>query len=420
MNGAPTSMDDRLQARSPEAAALLQMLRVAAGTLSVTEALSGIPDRKPSSTALLGMMTGHGICGAAIPPVLTHAWLSTGDRETLVSSDHSAAVWNLALYAEQQSLDRILDETGLPYLYVKGLLLGCLLHGDLTTRATRDIDVMVLPVHVAAFRACLLSAGYEEVYHFPSAHQSYARWLNREAVYRRRLSEGVYVHVELQWSPVLSFYGIPVETARLFEGSRIVTLGGYDWRMPSAEAHLLVLLLHHGVTDGWRSLRHILDVSLFLRRMGGEVDWTRMRSRLQEMGMMRNASAGLSLCRTLAGVYVPEGFEAGEGLLLRLEDSLLSERPLTRDQRSRAFLRRQWLLADGPHGRSRLVLGQIRKAVSPGLAELEGIPLPPLLFPLYYLCKPLRPLLRPFLATGVGAGLHEKPGADVRGTGRDA
>jgi hypothetical protein len=65
-------------------------------------------------------------------------------------------------------------------------------------------------------------------------------------------------------------------------------------------------------------------------------------------------------------------------------------------------------------------LGQIRKAVSPGLAELEGIPLPPLLFPLYYLCKPLRPLLRPFLATGVGAGLHEKPGADVRGTGRDA
>jgi hypothetical protein len=412
--------DDIPRFRSPEAAALVQMLRVAAGTLSVSEALSVIPGRKPSSPVLLGMMAAHGLCGAAIPSVMADAWLSAGDRETLLASDHSAAVWNLALYAEQQSLHRTLEETGLPYLFVKGLMLGWLMHGDLTTRATRDIDVMVLPVHVAAFRACLLSAGYEEVYHFPAAHQAYARWLNREAVYRRRISEGVYVHVELQWSPVLSFYGIPVDTSRLFEGSRIVPLGGFDWRMPSAEAHLLVLLLHHGVTDGWRSLRHVLDISLFLQRMGGELDWTRMRARLKEMGMMRNASAGLSLCRTLAGVHVPEGFEAGEGLLRRLEDSLLSERPLTRDQRSRAFLRRQWLLADGLRGRSRLVIGQVRKALSPGLTELEGIPLPPGLFPLYYLCKPLRPLLRPFLAAGAGAGVDEKPLVGVRGTRSDA
>ncbi|NDC76924.1 MAG: hypothetical protein EBZ67_03470, partial [Chitinophagia bacterium] len=392
MYGDFISMNDISQFRSPEAAAMVQMLRVAAGTLSASEALSGMPSRKPSSPVLLGMMTGHGICGAAIPSALTNAWLSAGDRETLLASDHSAALWNLTLYAEQQSLRRILDETGLPYLFVKGLMFGWLLHGDLTTRATRDIDVMVLPAHVAAFRTCLLSAGYEEVYHFPMAHQSYARWLNREAVYRKRLSEGVYVHVELQWSPVLSFYGIPVETSRLFEGSMIVPLGGFDWRMPSAEAHLMVLLLHHGVTDGWRSLRHILDVSLFLRRLGGEVEWTGMRALLRGMGMMRNASAGFALCRALAGVDVPEGFEVGEGLRHRLEATLLSERPLTRDQRSWAFLRRQWYLADGARGRSRLVFGQIRKAISPGLAELEGIPLPQWLFPLYYLCKPLRPL----------------------------
>lgn len=413
-------MDDTSQVRSPEAAALVQMLRVAAGTVSASEALSSIPARKPSSPVLIGMMTEHGLCGAGIPSALTDALLSAGDREALGASNHAAAVWNLSLYAEQQSLDLVLAETGLPYLYVKGLLLGWLLHGDLTTRATRDIDVMVRPEHVAAFRDCLLSAGYEEVYHFSMAHQAYARWLNREAVYRKRLSGGVYMHVELQWSPVLAFYGIPVDTARLFEGPRIVTLGGYDWRMPSAEAHLTVLLLHHGVTDGWRTLRHILDISLFLRRMGGGVDWTGMLALLRDMGMMRNASAGLSLCRALAGVDVPEGFEVGEGLLRRLEASLLAERPLTRNQRSRAFLRRQWLLADGVRGRSRLVLGQLRKALSPGLAELEGIPLPPVLFPLYYLCKPLRPLLRPFLRPGAGAGVHEKPHAGVRGTRRDA
>ena len=413
-------MDDTTQVRSPEAAALLLMLRVAAGTLSVSEVLSAIPVRTPSSKQLLGMMSAHGLCGPTIPAALTNILLSTGDREAMGASDYSAAVWNLTLYAEQQFLDRVLAEVGLPYLYVKGLLLGWLLHGDLTTRATRDIDVMVLPEHVASFRSSLLSAGYEEVYHFPLVHQAYARWLNREAVYRKRLSDGMYVHVELQWSPVLAFHGIPVDTARLFEGSQVVPLGGFEWRMPSAAAHLLVLLLHHGVSDGWRSLRHILDISLFLRRMGGEVDWARMRAILQDMGMLRNASVGLALCRSLAGVDVPKGFEVGEGLLRRLEASLLSERPLTRNQHSWAFLRRQWLLADGARGRSRLVLGQIRKALSPGLTELEGIPLPPALFSLYYLCKPLRPLLRPFLAAGAGKGLDEKPHAGVRGTRRDA
>lgn len=413
-------MDDTSKVRTPEADALVQFLRVAAGTSSAAEALSCISHRRISSPVLLGVMAAHGIGGASIPSALTAAALSVGDREFLRESDHRAAVWNLTLYGAQQSLDHCLCATGLPYCYVKGLMLGWLLHGDLTTRVTRDIDVMVRPEDVASFRSCLLSAGYEEVYHFPLAHQKYARWLNREAVFRKRLSAGVYVHVELQWSPVLAMYGIPVDTARLFEGSRLVSLGGFDWRMPSTEAHLVVLLLHHGVTDGWRALRHVLDLSLFLRRMGGEIDWAGMRALLRAMGMMRNASAGFALCRALAGVQVPEGFEVGEGLFRRLEASLLSERPLTRDQRTWAFLRRQWMLADGTRGKVRLVLGQVRKAVSPGLLELEGIPLPSRLFPVYYVCRPLRPLLRPFLPAGAGAGLQEKPLATVRGSRRDA
>lgn len=402
-----TPHHDIARGRSPEAAALGQFLRVSAGTLSASDAEEGLLGLSVSSSLLRSMMTEHGIGGQSLPDGLLRSVLAGQDIDAIRAQDRAASAWNLLLFREQRLLDEQLSDVGRPYLYVKGLLLGYSLHGDLTTRPTRDIDVMIRPEDLTLFRSRLLAAGYEEVYHFPEAHLRHLLWLNREVVFRRRVEEGVYVYVELQWSPVLAFYGIPFDTGFLFADGIRLPLAGVEWHLPDVEGQLCGLLLHHGVTDGWRTLRHVLDISLFLQCKSGEVDWDEIRERLAAMGMLRNASAGFSLCRSLAGVSVPEGFDVEEGLTRRLEDSLLARRSLPRDQRSLPFVCRQWLLADGSRAKTRFILGQLRKAFSPGLLELEGIPLPAGLFPLYYLFKPLRPLLRPFMGAGAGEGLHD-------------
>jgi len=400
--------------RAPEGRALRLLLRVLAGTLSVAEAADGLRGLRVPPARLLRMMSAHGIGGRALPGGLLEEVLDGPSLASLRASDRMAAAWNLRLFEAQRPLDALLSAAGRPYRYAKGVLLGWRFHGDLTTRASRDIDVMVRPDDVAHFRGLLRSAGYEEVHPFPEAHPRYGLWLNREAVFRSPSDGGPPVHVELQWSPVLPFYRMRVDPARLLEGGRHLHLAGVDWPVPDDEVQLTVLLLHHGVTDGWRSLRHVLDLALFLRRMGTGIDWTGYRRRLDAMGLYTHAAAGFALCRSLAGVEGPAGYGVSPAVLRRLEATLLTERQLTRDQRSWPFLRRQWLLAGGWRGRARLVLGQLQKGVSPGLAELEGFPLPAGLFPAYYLLKPLRPLWRPFRSTVAGGPIPEKGAGGAR------
>jgi len=400
----------------PEGHALRLLLRVLAGTLPVSEAVVALRGLGVSPSRLLRMMAAHGIGGRALPGGLLEGVLDGPSLALLRASDRMAAAWNLRLFEAQRPLDVLLSGAGRPYRYAKGVLLGWRFHGDLTTRASCDIDVMVRPADVACFRGLLRTAGYEEVHPFPEGHPRYGLWLNREAVFRSPPDGGVPVHVELQWSPVLPFYRMRVDPAGLLEGGRQLRLGGVDWPVPDDEVQLTVLLLHHGVTDGWRSLRHVLDLALFLRRMGAGIDWTGYRRRLDAMGLYHHAAAGFGLCRSLTGVEVPACFGVSPALLRRLEATLLTERQLTRDQRSWPFLRRQWLLAGGLRGRARLILGQLQKGVSPGQAELEGFPLPAGLFPAYYLLKPLRPLWRPFL-TRVSGGLLPEKGEGVARSG---
>lgn len=396
--------------RSPEALALRLLLRVMAGTLPVAEAAAGLRGLGASPEGLLRRMSAQGLGGRALPDALWREVLDGPSMARLRSSDRMAAAWNLRLFDAQRSLDALLSGAGRPYRYAKGLLLGWQLHGDLTTRASCDIDVMVRPDDADLFRARLRSAGYEEVHPFPEAHPRYGRWLNREAVFRSRPDGEAPVHVELQWSPVLPFYRMRVDPAALLEGGRHLRLAGVDWPVPSDEAQLTVLLLHHGVTDGWRSLRHVLDLAVFLRRLGGGVDWQRYREGLRAMGLYAHAAAGFSLCQALTGVPAPPGFAVAPGVMGRLEATLLTARQLTRDQRSWPFLRRQWLLAGGTRGRARLVVGQLQKALSPGLDELGLLALPARWFPVYYLLKPLRPLWRPFRRAGADGGYPEKAG----------
>jgi hypothetical protein len=74
---------------------------------------------------------------------------------------------------------------------------------------------------------------------------------------------------------------------------------------------------------------------------------------------------------------------------------LLSEEPTSRSQILPANMFLQWRLTEGFIGKTRLLLGYLRKWVSPSLHDLNALRLPPVLFPLYYLIKPFRFLFAP-------------------------
>lgn len=326
------------------------------------------------------------------------ATLLTDDTVKLLSDSlRLRSAWNLVLFREMQALCGSLGELGADFLFYKGLVLCDALHGDLTTRPTRDLDILVRSSDFLRLREGLLRMGFREDYHFPMRHARYYMGVNREAAFSRLLPEGVELSVEVQWAPVLPLYGVPFDNAPFFERAVAPKWGGGAMRVPCLEDQFLLLLAHHGVSDLWHSLKHVSDLAFFLERRRGELDWKRVGEGIRRWGMERHAGVGFALCRDLLGTDPPNGLSvvADDRLLRHMRARLLGSRPPSRDQILPANMALQLRLANGFPAKARLIRGYLRKWASPSLTDLEHLRLPRVLFPLYYLMKPFRFLYTP-------------------------
>jgi hypothetical protein len=381
---------------SAEMAAIILLLRKRLGTADADAVRTFKSGFSPAQAHLLRLMDAHEVGGIVYDRSVLDGWLDPAADAELQASMALRARSNLMLFRETVSFAALMRDLGFPVVFHKGVLLGMSLFGDLTTRPTRDIDVMVRREDFLALRGKLLGMGFEEVYHFPLAHARYYMGINREATFRKRTAEGLLLHIEVQWAPVLPLYDIPYDNEYFFRHAQTESIGGAQLVTLDPVAQLLILLLHHGVTDLWRSLRHVSDLAFFLQRFGDRIDWAEVDRIATQWRFKRNAGVGFGLCRDLLGVPLPTGWELhpDERALARTMHSLLSYPMLRKRQDDPAFLRRQFLLAEDAFARGKLGLSQLRKILSPSLFELEHLSLPPALFPLYYLAKPFRFLFR--------------------------
>jgi hypothetical protein len=116
------------------------------------------------------------------------------------------------------------------------------------------------------------------------------------------------------------------------------------------------------------------------------------------MDFQRSMMVGWGLARDLAGARIPEHFRAmvdQQTPLITMAKSRLLRSPLpVKSELTMDAVIWQWRLASNLRSRSRLLLGQMQKRVSPGYDEFRAITLPHGMHALYYLLKPFRPLLK--------------------------
>lgn len=382
-----------LEDHGVEAACLIGMLRERLGVRGSGDV--GDPTPAPDMERLTRLAIGHEVVhllyGADSRAFLPED--QSGDR--LLSSLRLRSAWNLVLFRETVSLSGRIREQGIEVLFYKGLVLCDVLHGDLTTRPTRDIDILVRSGDFLRLRDFLLREGFTEDYAFPVRHARYYMGVNRESAYSMMLPDGVELNVEVQWAPVLPLYGVPFDNASFFERAGSVQWGGSTVSMPCLEDQFLLLLAHHGVSELWHSLKHLTDLAFFIRRRGGELDWGRVSEGIRRWGMSGHAAAGFALCSDLLGTDMPsERLPVCEdvGLLRRMRRRLLATETASRSQILPSNMYLQMRLTEGTPARTRLLMGYLRKWVSPGLRDLQRLDLPRALFPLYYVLKPFRSL----------------------------
>jgi len=306
------------------------------------------------------------------------------------------ARFNLFIFTELISLIRLFRNNSIQFLNYKGILLSKILFNDFTTRNTSDIDILINAADYFRIRQLLLKAGYEEVYYFPAHYPEYYLLKNREATFRRKGMEGQYVYIEIQWAPLPEMYGLPYDNVYFFKHAEIVRLSGEDLPAVRLEQHLILLLIHHGISDLWRNLKHVFDIAVFIEKTGKSLDWQEIFSKVVQWHFQKNAGVGLALAEDLFGVKIPVHLQ----VLSQKKTSeialntVLSIPLLTKKKKNYFNVSRQLLFADNFYEKFKLLKGYLKIALWPSLTDLENIKFPPVLFPFYFITKRFRFLFR--------------------------
>ncbi len=300
----------------------------------------------------------------------------------------SIAAGNLQKLTELTQAYKAMQVAGVQAVPYKGVLLSQILFGDYITRETADIDFLLRPETFTKAHAALTRLGFTSKYYNPDFEQQFLK-TSHELLYRKETPSGP-IKIELHWAATNHMMNIPLGNDDILSDLHAVQLPGGQVSALSLQNHLLVLLVHHGVNDVWRVLRHGLDIALFVHKMGAQVDWQSLQSATVRYKIRHTTEIGLALNHQLFGVPIPAPFLVSAPLPQKIVDNILIFPSLPKPKLALGNLRQQLFLRDSTLDKIRLLAEYIITGVTPNVRDMEAMPLPKALYPLYFIAKPFR------------------------------
>ena len=294
---------------------------------------------------------------------------------------------NLALTAELAGILSSLERAEIDVCALKGPVLAEMLYGNVAMRSFADLDLFVHPQDFVRTKKALEAGGY--------SLGSSLHWPCDSALLRARESQLSFqnsrgVSVDVHWHLIPHYWPEPFDENDAWTGRRTVLLGGVTARTLSRE-RLLLFLCAHGAQHTWARFGWICDVARLIQ-VETNMDWLYVFAQARQIGTSRMLSLGLRLAGDLLeGELPPEAKEwvAHEPQTQELEMAIRKRFldcvpfPAPALESARLSVR----ICDRTNHRLRFLFGTL---IAPSEAEFGALPLPPALFSLYYLFRPLR------------------------------
>lgn len=312
---------------------------------------------------------------AAVPPPV---------REALHAEAIAAAQTALLLTADLVAILRAIGGEGIPVVPLKGPVLAQELYGSVGLRQFRDLDLLVASADLPAATAALVASGYVPAHAAPEPQGARELRGAHHCEFVGRSGANVELHHRLT-SPIGRFVlGMP-EVERELERT---TFSGLPVTVLRPEA-LLVYLCIHGASHAWERLEWICGVAELLRS-GRVVEWEAVIRLADRFGATRRLLAGVDLAVRLLDAPPPPVTLGRPGPRSERAVAAVVDRLLTRPfepATSRACL--TFATATDPDLRTRI--SRYGRAVfAPQPADAEALPMPPALYPLYTILRPIR------------------------------
>jgi hypothetical protein len=294
---------------------------------------------------------------------------------------------NLFKLEEVLKLHTALNETGVKNIPYKGVILSHFLFDDFITRETADIDFLIEQYQFSQAQNVLNKRGYASAYQYDSKFEKQMLRSDIEMLFSRQTDAGL-LKVELHWLITHRMFDIPLPLSRLFSSTQPVRIANREVIIPCIHDHALALLIHHGVNDLWRSLRHVIDIAAVVSKYGNSIDWHKMALDCRRYNVKYTSEVGFRLCADLLGIGAPSSFVVQEGNQ-RVMDFLLRFPPASWKKLSKDNIKLQLSLRDSFWDKLRVSSSYLKTAFVPSIRDMEAVTLPRPLYFLYYFIKPL-------------------------------
>jgi len=339
--------------------------------------------------SLLGLANEHRVApllllrleetGTAVPESV-RAWLR--------AEYHRNVLHSMANAAELLGVLEAFDREKIPAMPFKGVVLAASAYGDLKARSAGDLDLLIHFRDLARATEMILARGYKRTTETradgaPVLPDYY------ECVFERA-TDGMVL--ELRWRLELTQprFRRDIGMDWVWPRRRTAMLAGAVVPDMSAETTLLVLCMH-GSKHVWSRLLWICDVARLLDS-SPDLDWNEVIGEARKTGLWRALALGVLLAHRVAGVGVPEdvmrvfeGDKTSRRLALHIADNLFDS-PGSRPEGRVPY--NVQLLGFRDRVRFFVSLDLLR----PSARDVEALPLPKWLHPLYYLIRPFRVL----------------------------
>jgi len=224
-------------------------------------------------------------------------------REQLTEQKKQAAFEALRTLQERDTLLHALNSAQCqPIVLLKGAVTGWLVYPDPTLRPMTDLDVLVERSQAGAVAEVLREHGYSSIETHPT------RAASRERVYERLFAKTLVTDTVLQAVDVHTSFAqnhrYPIDYAAVL--GRIVPFeqgGASAFRLDDVD-HLLHLAIHMARDQFMGSLRHLLDIHLWVTQRPPA--WPMVIERATEWGAQSTLFMALQLTCEVFGTAVPE------------------------------------------------------------------------------------------------------------------
>jgi Uncharacterised nucleotidyltransferase len=298
---------------------------------------------------------------------------------------------NIFLTKELLELLNLFETHGICAIPYKGPALAAVVYDNLALRQFSDLDILVLRQDLLKARGLMLAKGYQSALEQWSVDReaTYIQFFNQCSLIRNDGSLSVDLHGEV----TASYFPFALEFKTLWERRVPVSLLETSVSHMSLEDLLLILCVH-GSKHCWERLAWIVDLAELIRTHPN-LDCERVLAQARLFGSERMVLLGLFLARELFDPPLPP--IAVQKMQAEPEVKLLAEQ----------VLQSLFCPAENPSDVLKLLpfyvrlrenlLDQmvqcfwiLRKAIMPYKEDWEFLPLPPQLFFLYYLLRPIR------------------------------